>query len=113
MMLKMSAWMSMLASEQRVLHGARLAELQDLALDKVGDDARDELDDLRLAKARERRGCAPEQKVTAKDRVLVAERGGRGRRTAAPVCVVDNIVVQQGRDMDHLHDLGEARLRRE
>ena len=93
--------------------GAGLAELEDLALDEVGDDARDELDDLVVAEARERGGRAAEEEVAAEDGELVAEGGGAGGDAAAEVGAVDDVVVEEGRDVDHLDDLGEAELRGE
>ena len=100
------------ADERRALL-RHLVHLQDLPLDEVSDDAGDELDDLALPKARERRARAPEQEVPAEDGVLVPKRRGRGRRPATQVGAVDHVVVQQRRDVYHLDDLREPRLRRE
>ena len=90
-----------------------LVHLQNLPLDEVVDHAGDELDDLALAETGERGARASQEEVPAEDGVLVAKGGRSGRRAATQVRVVDHVVVQQRRDVDHLDDLREARLRRQ
>jgi hypothetical protein len=88
-----------------------LVHLQNFPLDKVVNDASNELDDFALAEAGEGRTGAPEEKVSTEDGILVAEGGRRGRYPSTQVGAVDHVVMQQRRDMDHLDDLGEPRLR--
>jgi hypothetical protein len=85
--------------------------LQNFPLDKVIDDTGDELDDFTLSKARERGTRAPEQEVPSKDGVLVPKGSRRGRCPATQVGAINHVVMQQRRDMDHLDDLREPRLR--
>ena len=67
--------------------------LQDLPLDEIIDHAGDELDDLALTETGERRACASQKEVPAKDGVLVAKCGGCGRSAATEVRAVDHVVV--------------------
>ena len=69
--------------------------------DQIGSEAEDKL------------ARAAEEEVAAEDGELVAEGGGGGGDAAAEVGAVDDVVVQEGRDVDHLDDLGEAELRGE
>ena len=56
-----------------------LVHLQYFSLDKVGDNAGDELDDFTLSEARERHTRASEQEVSPEDGVLVPKGSRRGR----------------------------------
>ena len=87
-----------------------LVHLQNFPLDEVIDDARDELDDLALSKASERRARTSEQKVAPEDGVLVPKGSGRGCGPATQVRAVNHVVMQQRRHMDHLDDLREPHL---
>ena len=88
-----------------------LIHLEDLPLNEVIDNASDELDDLALAETGECRARASQEEVPAKDGILVTKGGWCGRRATSEVRMVDNVVVQQRRNVDHLYDLREARLR--
>ena len=88
-------------------------QLENLAFDQVRDDARNELDDLALAQSRERGTRPPEKEVAGQHGQFVPERG-RCRRSPSPQRrLVDHVVVEKRRDMDHLDYLRKAYLRRE
>lgn len=89
------------------------AELEDLALDKVGNDGGQELDDLAAAEAGKRHRCAAEEEVAGEDAELVAESGRRRLLATAQVSAVNHVVVEKGRDVDHLGDARQPPLSRE
>ena len=88
-----------------------LVHLQNLPLDDVIDDARDELDDFALPEARERGARPSEQEIAPEDGILVPKGSGCGRGPATQVRAVNYVVMQQGRHMYHLDDLREPCLR--
>jgi len=87
-----------------------LVHLENLSLDKVVDNTGDELDDFTLSKTRKRRTRPAEQKVTPEDGVLVPKGNRRGQCSTTQVGAINDVVVQQRRDMYHLDDLREPRL---
>jgi hypothetical protein len=100
-------------SDERGALLRNLVHLEDLALDEVVDDASDELDDLALAETGECRARPSQEEVPAEDGILVTKSGWCRRRAPPEVRMVDYVVVQERRDVDHLDYLREARLRRQ
>jgi hypothetical protein len=92
---------------------ARALHLQNLAFGQVGDDARDQLDDLVVPESGERCAGSAEQKVAPEDGKLVSKGGWCRGRAASEVGLVDDVVVEEGRDVYHFDDLGETQLGRE
>jgi hypothetical protein len=84
--------------------------LQYLTVYEVGDDARDELDHLVVTEAGECRAGSGEKEVTAEDGEFVSECSGCGGRASSEWGFVDDVVVEEGRDVDHFNNLCEAHL---
>ena len=76
----------------------------------MGDDGREELDDLDVAEPREIQRRAREEEVAREDRQLVAVHRVERLHAAAHLAVVHHVVVQQRRGVDHLRNLGQTLL---
>ena len=90
--------------------GVFCLDMKHLALYEVGDDAGDELGHLAVAEAGKSGAGPAEDEVACEDGEFVAVRSGGGGVAATEGRFVDDVVVEEGSDVDHLDDLGEAYL---
>mmetsp|Transcript_2470 Transcript_2470/g.9008 ORF Transcript_2470/g.9008 Transcript_2470/m.9008 type:complete len:218 (-) Transcript_2470:554-1207(-) len=85
-------------------------DLHDLARDERVQRARHHLDDFRVLQLGEQHRRAREEVVAGEDGDLVGVHFVDGVASPTRIRVVQDVVMDQGSDMDHLRDLPEARL---